>query len=107
MELKLYNGTSEEPSPTDPDSFYKLNPQQRSVMLAGVVAGADGLHRYRWFPNAPRAFGHHGAGGQLCWCDPDTGLSFTFLHDTHHRDPSVTLLRTEDLNSLALECVQP
>jgi lipopolysaccharide export system permease protein len=25
MELKLYNGTSEEPSPTDPDSFYKLN----------------------------------------------------------------------------------
>ena len=25
MELRLYNGTSEEPSPTDPDSFYKLN----------------------------------------------------------------------------------
>ena len=25
MELKLYNGTSEEPSPTDPDTFYKLN----------------------------------------------------------------------------------
>lgn len=25
IELNLYNGTSEEPSPTDPDSFYKLN----------------------------------------------------------------------------------
>lgn len=25
IELRLYNGTSEEPSPTDPDSFYKLN----------------------------------------------------------------------------------
>jgi lipopolysaccharide export system permease protein len=25
MELKLFNGTSEEPSPTDPESFYKLN----------------------------------------------------------------------------------
>lgn len=25
VELKLYNGTSEEPSPTDPESFYKLN----------------------------------------------------------------------------------
>ena len=25
VELKLYNGTSEEPSPTEPDSFYKLN----------------------------------------------------------------------------------
>ena len=25
MELKLFNGTSEEPSPTDPENFYKLN----------------------------------------------------------------------------------
>lgn len=25
IELKLYNGTSEEPSPTEPDSYYKLN----------------------------------------------------------------------------------
>lgn len=25
VELKLYNGTSEEPSPTDPETFYKLN----------------------------------------------------------------------------------
>jgi lipopolysaccharide export system permease protein len=25
LELKLYNGTSEEPSPTDPENFYKLN----------------------------------------------------------------------------------
>lgn len=25
IELKLYNGTTEEPSPTDPNSFYKLN----------------------------------------------------------------------------------
>jgi lipopolysaccharide export system permease protein len=25
VELKLYNGTSEEPSPTEPDNFYKLN----------------------------------------------------------------------------------
>ena len=25
VELKLYNGTSEEPSPTEPESFYKLN----------------------------------------------------------------------------------
>ena len=25
VELKLFNGTSEEPSPTEPDSFYKLN----------------------------------------------------------------------------------
>ena len=25
LELRLFNGTSEEPSPTDPDNFYKMN----------------------------------------------------------------------------------
>jgi CubicO group peptidase (beta-lactamase class C family) len=27
----------------------------------------------------PRAFGHNGAGGQIAWADPDTGVSFCFL----------------------------
>ena len=56
-------------------------PANRTV--AGVVAGDDGYADLRWFPSgAPRVFGHHGAGGQLCWLDPDLGLSFCFLHDT-------------------------
>ena len=33
MELTLYNGTSEEPSPTEPDSFYKLNFKTYHMML--------------------------------------------------------------------------
>ncbi|HNX91588.1 MAG TPA: LptF/LptG family permease, partial [Candidatus Omnitrophota bacterium] len=33
IELRLYNGTSEEPSPTDPDSFYKLNFKTYSMSL--------------------------------------------------------------------------
>lgn len=76
--------------------------------IAGVVAGDDGYQRYRWFPEgAPRAFGHHGAGGQICWVDPDSGLSFCFLHDSHQRNPSISLLRIEDLNRLALACARP
>jgi CubicO group peptidase (beta-lactamase class C family) len=75
--------------------------------IAGVVAGVDGLHEYRWFPDAPRAFGHHGAGGQICWVDPDSGLSFCFLHDTLQRDPSHDLRRCRDLNALAIACVRP
>lgn len=72
--------------------------------IAGVVAGRDGYHRQRWMPAAPRAFGHAGAGGQLCWADPDTGLSFCFLHDTLQQDPRIELPRITALNELALAC---
>ena len=75
--------------------------------IAGVVAGHDGYHDLRWFPAAPRAFGHHGAGGQLCWGDPDSGLSFCFLHDTLDQDPGAELIRCRDINALALATAQP
>ena len=57
-------------------------------------------------PATPRAFGHAGAGGQLCWVDPASGLSFTFLHDTLHNDPRVEFHRAADLNDLALSLLQ-
>ncbi len=81
-------------------------PANRTV--AGVVAGHDGYADLRWFPaHAPRAFGHHGAGGQLCWLDPDTGMSFCFLHDTLEQHPGVELTRVRALNELAHACVRP
>lgn len=71
--------------------------------LAMVVASDDGCAALRWFPSdRPRAFGHHGAGGQLCWADPDTGLSFCFLTDTLHADPRVELERARALNEFAV-----
>jgi CubicO group peptidase (beta-lactamase class C family) len=81
-------------------------PASRTV--AGVVAGDDGYARLRWFPSgAPRVFGHHGAGGQLCWCDPDTGVSFSFLHDTLEQHPGVELTRIAAINALVHACVRP
>jgi CubicO group peptidase (beta-lactamase class C family) len=81
------------------------SPANRTI--AGVVSGSDGMNDYRWMPHTPRAFGHQGAGGQLCWIDCDSGLSFTFLHDTLQLDPSHDLRRCRDLNALAIACARP
>jgi CubicO group peptidase (beta-lactamase class C family) len=45
--------------------------------LAVVVAGDDGNMVYRGFGRtaSPRAFGHGGAGGQIAFGDPETGIS--------------------------------
>lgn len=45
--------------------------------LAVIVAGDDGYAFIRGFGRtcSPRAFGHGGAGGQIAWGDPETGIS--------------------------------
>lgn len=74
--------------------------------IAGYVAGNDGFHLHRQMPAAPRAFGHRGAGGQLFWVDPDSGVSFCFLNDTLHQDPRVEFRRAAELNGLVLDLLQ-
>ena len=54
-------------------------PANRTIGL--VVAGDDGLGFLRGFGSSvsPRAFGHNGAGGQVAWADPVTGVSFAYV----------------------------
>ena len=56
--------------------------------LGVVVAGAE-ERAFRGFANAcsPRAIGHMGAGGQVAWADPQTGLSFAYVTNGAWRNP--------------------
>jgi CubicO group peptidase (beta-lactamase class C family) len=50
--------------------------------LGLVLAGDDGMSSRRHNLGktvSPRAFGHGGAGGQIAWADPETGISFCYL----------------------------
>jgi CubicO group peptidase (beta-lactamase class C family) len=54
----------------------------------GVVVAGDVDRVFRGFgrSNSPRAFGHGGAGGQIAWGDPETGISFAYLTNGFDRD---------------------
>jgi len=63
---------------------------QKPVCRAfGICVAGDEARSYRGFggTNSPEAFGHGGAGGQIGWADPATGISFAFLTNGFDRNP--------------------
>ncbi len=79
-------------------------PANRSLGL--ILAGDDGRSNMRGMGRtvSPQAFGHNGAGGQLAWADPATGLSLGYVtngYDVHAiREPR----RGTSIASLAALC---
>ncbi len=72
----------------------------------GIIISGDESRTYRGFGkmNSPQAFGHNGAGGQLAWADPATGISLAYLTSGHDRDFVHQIRRGAAISSLASEC---
>lgn len=79
-------------------------PANRTIGL--VVCGDDGNGARRGFGhgNSPATFGHDGAGGQLAWADPATGLSFAYLTNGLDRHLIRQWRRNIGISSRAAAC---
>lgn len=85
---------------------YMGTPANRSLGL--VIAGDDGHRSARGMGHtvSPRAFGHNGAGGQIAWADPATGISFCYLTNGLDQHQIREWRRTTGIASRAANCVQ-
>ena len=77
-----------------------------SRALGVVVAGGDGLANYRGFgkTNSALTFGHGGAGGQIGWADPATGISLGYCTNGFDRNDLRQGRRGVAISSLAAVC---
>jgi CubicO group peptidase (beta-lactamase class C family) len=85
----------------------RRNPAHRSRGL--VIAGDPPDAQLRGFGHGqgPRTFGHDGAGGQIAWADPDTGVSFCYLTNGLDQDIIREARRKIGLSTRAAALVSP
>ena len=84
---------------------YTGTPANRTIGL--VVAGDDGRSHMRGMGRtvSANAFGHNGAGGQIAFADPATGLSFAYLTNGLDQHQLRQWRRTTAIASRAANCV--
>jgi CubicO group peptidase (beta-lactamase class C family) len=72
----------------------------------GVIVSGDESRTYRGFghTNSELAFGHGGAGGQIAWADPATGISVGYCTDGHDRNTIRQGRRGVGISSRAASC---
>jgi CubicO group peptidase (beta-lactamase class C family) len=86
-----------------PDPVFNV-PANRGLSI--IVAGDDGQAFMRGFGRvaSPRAFGHGGAGGQIAFGDPETGISIGYVTNGFN-DWLTAGRRTVAIASIAAGCV--
>ena len=74
----------------------------------GIVIAGDETRNFRGFghTNSAESFGHNGAGGQLAWVDPATGISLAYLTSGHDRNEIRQGRRGVAIGSLAADCLR-
>jgi len=86
-----------------------LDPMMRKPAnraLGMVIAGGDDrVFRGFGHTNSASAFGHGGAGGQVAWADPETGISFAYVTNGCDRNPLRMGRRGVGLSSRAASCL--
>ncbi len=89
---------------TFPDLLALGAPANRA--LGVVIAGDDGNANRRGFGHtqSPRTFGHNGAGGQIAWADPESGLSFCYVTNGRDLNPIREGRRSIGISSRAAVC---
>ncbi|WP_439621106.1 serine hydrolase domain-containing protein [Hyphomonas sp.] len=72
----------------------------------GIIVSGDASRNLRGFgvTNSAQAFGHNGAGCQLAWADPATGISLAYLTPGHDRNLVHQWQRSMAIGSLAARC---
>ena len=84
------------------DMMFK-KPANRAL---GLIISGDDSRNFRGFgkTNSASAFGHNGAGGQLAWADPATGLSLGYVTPGHDRNSIRQGGRGVAISSIAAQC---
>lgn len=72
----------------------------------GLVIAGDKQRNQRGFghTNSEHAFGHGGAGGQIAWADPATGISLGYCTNGHDANPIRQARRSVGISSRAAVC---
>jgi len=74
----------------------------------GIIIAGDSERNYRGFghTNSERAFGHGGAGGQIAWADPATGISIGYCTNGYDRHDVRQARRGIGISSRAAVCAR-
>jgi len=77
--------------------------RKRANRALGLIVAGDADRTYRGFGHtgSQLMFGHNGAGGQLAWGDPETGISLGYCTNGFDRHPVRQARRGVAISSLA------